>query len=462
MIPGAAFTSGAAPLSRTATPDRRRRIVLGLAALLILLATGGIWWVSSRRFLSQRAGGTQAPRLSIVVLPFTNLSGDPNQDYFADGVTEDLTTDLSRLAGGFVISRNTAFTFKGKAVDARQVGRELGVRYVLEGSVRRTGRTVRVNAQLIDAGSGAHLWAEQMDVDQGTLTTSQDNFGIASRLARTLSVELINVEGRRAPRANPDAVDLTMRGWSILNAAPQQDEAKRAVTVFEDALRLDPDNSQARVGLAHALILIHRNRWDPERALILARADEAVTRAIALSPNYAHAHYVKAEVLALSRRFEAALATYDRAIALDPNHAAAYVSRGRALIAIGRAAETVAPVEKAIRLSPRDPDLFIWYYVLCHAHTHLARDAQAIEWCLKSTATGKSFFGAWTDLAAAYAWRGQKAEAAAAVAELLKVRPGFTVEQLAQDGSGYSDNPTFTKEFERIVEGARKAGLPER
>ena len=462
MIPGAAFTSGAAPLSRTATPDRRRRIVLGLAALLILLATGGIWWVSSRRFLSQRADGTQAPRLSIVVLPFTNLSGDPNQDYFADGVTEDLTTDLSRLAGGFVISRNTAFTFKGKAVDARQVGRELGVRYVLEGSVRRTGRTVRVNAQLIDAGSGAHLWAEQMDVDQGTLTTSQDNFGIASRLARTLSVELINVEGRRAPRANPDAVDLTMRGWSILNAAPQQDEAKRAVTVFEDALRLDPDNSEARVGLAHALILIHRNRWDPERALILARADEAVTRAIALSPNYAHAHYVKAEVLALSRRFEAALATYDRAIALDPNHAAAYVSRGRALIAIGRAAETVAPVEKAIRLSPRDPDLFIWYYVLCHAHTHLARDAQAIEWCLKSTATGKSFFGAWTDLAAAYAWRGQKAEAAAAVAELLKVRPGFTVEQLAQDGSGYSDNPTFTKEFERIVEGARKAGLPER
>jgi TolB-like protein/class 3 adenylate cyclase/Flp pilus assembly protein TadD len=459
LIPGVAFTPGAAPLGRATTADHRRWIVLGLAALLILLAGGGAWWVRSRLVPAQRADGPQAPRLSIVVLPFSNLSGDPNQDYFADGVTEDLTTDLSRLAGSFVISRNTAFTYKGKAVDARQVGRELGVRYVLEGSVRRTGRTVRVNAQLIDAGSGAHLWAEQMDVDQGTLRTSQDNFGIASRLARTLSVELINVEGRRAPRANPDAVDLTMRGWSILNAAPQRDDAKRAVTVFEDALRIDPDNSQARVGLAHALTLIHRNRWDPDRALILARADEAVTRAIALSPNYAHAHYVKAEVLALSGRFDAALATYDRAIALDPNHAAAYVARGRSLIAIGRAAETVAAVEKAIRLSPRDPDLFIWYYVLCHAHTHLARDAQAIEWCLKSTATGKSFWGAWTDLASAYAWRGQKAEAAAAVAELLKVRPGFTVKQLAQDGSEYSDNPTFRKEFERIVEGARKAGL---
>jgi adenylate cyclase len=462
LIPGEAFTPGAAPLSRTTTGGRPRWIVLGAAALLVLLAAGGAWWINWRFFPGQRADGTEAPRLSIVVLPFNNLSGDSSQDYFADGITEDLTTDLSRVAGSFVISRNTAFTLKGKAVDARQIGRELRVRYVLEGSVRRMGRTVRVNAQLIDAGTGAHLWAEQMDVDQGTLATSQDNFGIASRLAKTLSVELVNVEGRRAPRANPDAVDLTMQGWSILNAAPQQDEAKNSVTVFEDALRIDPDNSQARVGLAHALTLIHRNRWDPEPARILARADEAVTRAIALSPNYAHAHYVKAEVLALSGRFDAALATYDRAIALDPNHAAAYVARGRSLIAIGRAAETVAPVEKAIRLSPRDPDLFIWYYVLCHAHTHLARDAQAIEWCLKSTATGKSFWGAWTDLASAYAWRGQKAEAAAAVAELLKVRPGFTVQKLAQDGSGYSDNPTFRKEFERIVEGARKAGLPER
>jgi TolB-like protein/class 3 adenylate cyclase/Tfp pilus assembly protein PilF len=462
LIPGAAFTPGAAPLGRTTTADRRRWVVPGVAAaLLVLLAAAGAWWMGPRFLPGLRADGTEAPRLSIVVLPFSNLSGDASQDYLADGVTEDLTTDLSRLAGSFVISRNTAFTFKGKAVDARQVGRELGVRYLLEGSVRRTGRTVRVNAQLIDAGTGAHLWAEQMDVDQGTLTTSQDNFGIASRLARTLSVELVNVEGRRAPRANPDAVDLTMRGWSILNAAPQQEDAKRSVTVFEDALRIDPDSSQARVGLAHALTLIHRNRWDPDRADVLARADESVTRAIALSPNYAQAHYVKAEVLALSGRFDAALATYDRAIALDPNHAAAYVARGRALIAIGRAADAMAPVEKAIRLSPRDPDLFIWYYVLCHAHTHLARDAAAIEWCLKSTATGKSFWGAWTDLASAYAWRGQKAEATAAVAELLKVRPGFTVQQLAQDGAGYSDNPTFRKEFERIVEGARKAGLPE-
>lgn len=460
-LPGASSQAVATLVRRPATTDRRRWIVWGVAAFLVLLGAGGAWWMGSWLF-GQQADSIEAPRLSIVVLPFANLSGDPSQDYFADGITEDLTSDLSRIAGSFVISRNTAFTFKGKAVDVRRIGRELGVRYVLEGSVRRMEGTVRVNAQLIDAGTGAHLWAEQMDVDQSTLTTSQDNFGIASRLARMLSVELVNVEGRRAPRANPDAVDLTMRGWSVLNAGPNKDEVQRSVTLFEEALRIDPDNSQASAGLAHALTIIYRSRWDPEPAKVLARADEAATRAISAAPNSAHAHQVKAEVLGLTNRFDAALATYDRAIALDHNLAAAHVGRARNLILIGRAADALAPVENAIRLSPRDPDLYVWYFVLCHAHTHLARDASAIDWCLKSIATGKTFWGAWMDLASAYAWRGQQAEASAAVAELLKVRPGFTVQKLAEDGSIVSNHPTFRKEFQRIVEGVRKAGLPER
>ena len=459
LIPGLSSRGVATPGRRPALTGRRRWIMGGLAALL--LGAGGAWWMASPFLGGQRASSTGPPRLSIVVLPFSNLSGDPSQDYFADGITEDLTSDLSRLAGSFVISRNTAFTFKGKAADARQLGRELGVRYVLEGSVRRMGGTVRVNAQLIDAGTGAHLWVDQMDVDQHSLATHQDNFGIANRLARMLSVELVNVEGRRAPRADPDALDLTMRGWSVLHGGPNRDDARRSVALFEDALRIDPENSQARVGLAQALTLIYRNRWDPEPAKVLARADEAASRAIATAPNYAHAHYVKAEVLGLSTRFDAALATYDRAIALDRNHAAAYVGRARNLNVIGRSAEALAPVERAIRLSPRDPDLYVWYFVLCHANTHLARDAQAIEWCLKSLATGKTYYFAYVDLASAYAWRGQNAEAAAAVAELLKLRPGFTVQTMVQEGAGTSEHPAFRKEFQRIVEGARKAGLPE-
>jgi tetratricopeptide (TPR) repeat protein len=166
-------------------------------------------------------------------------------------------------------------------------------------------------------------------------------------------------------------------------------------------------------------------------------------------------------VLGLSKRFDAALATYDRAIGLDPNHAAAHVGRARNLNIIGRSAEAVAPIERAIRLSPRDPELYVWYFVLCHANTHLARDAQAIESCLKSLATGKTYWFAYVDLASAYAWRGQNAQAAAAVTELVKLRPGLTVRILAREGSDTSDHPAFRKEFQRIVEGVRKAGLPE-
>ena len=458
-LPGAA--SAPRPI-QAATTARRTWIVSGVVASLVVIAAAAAFWTSPRLSPGRRAAGTEAPRLSIVVLPFTNLSGDPNQDYFADGITEDLTTDLSRLAGSFVISRNTAFTFKGKPVDARQVGRELGVRYVLEGSVRRVGRSVRINAELVDAGTGGHLWADQIDVGEGMLATSQDNVGIASRLARALSVELVNVEGRKPLRTNADAADLVMRGWSLLNAGPNREDVRNAVTLFEDALRIDPDNIQANVGLAQALIHIHRSRWDPERARVLARADEAATRATTVAPEHAQAQAVKAEILGLQKRFDAALATYDRAITLDRNLTSAYVGRARHLIVAGRAADAVASMERAIRLSPRDPDLYLWYYVACHAHTHLARDAATIEWCLKSIATGKMFWHVWVDLASAYAWRGQTAEAAAAVAEILKLRPGLTVQQMAEEAFASSDNETFRKEYQRIIAGVRKAGLPER
>jgi TolB-like protein len=458
-IAGPGSASAPVPTPRAATTARRRWIVSGVFVGLVVVAAAAAWWTGPRFVPGPRATGPVPPRLSIVVLPFTNLSGDPNQDYFADGITEDLTADLSRLAGSLVISRNTAFTFKGKVVDARQVGRELGVRYVLEGSVRRTGRSVRINAQLVDAGTGGHLWAEQIDVDQDTLASSQDNFGIANRLARALSVELVNVEGRRAPRANPDAVDLAMRGWALLHAGPNREDVQSAVTLFEGALRIDPDNVQANVGLAQALVHVLRSRWDPERARVLARADEAATRATAVAPDHAQAQSVKAEILGLQNRYDAALATYDRAIALDRNLTTAHVGRARHLIVVGRAADAVASVERAIRLSPRDPDLYLWYYVVCHAHTHLARDALTIEWCLKSVGTGKRFWHVWVDLASAYAWRGQTAEAAAAVGEILKLRPGLTVQQMVDEAWAHSDNATFRKEYARPRRGRPQGGI---
>ena len=195
---------------------------MALAALLILIG-GGAWWFlnANRPAAVASKAPAEAAQLSIVVLPFTNLSNDPAQDYFADGVTENLTTELSRLHNSFVIARNTAFTFKGKNLDAKAIGKELGVRYVLEGSVQRDANRVRVNAQLIDAESGAHLWADRFEEDVVDLFKLQDE--VVARLARTLQVELVNAEAQRSlhdrPR-NPDAIDLTMRGLALLNQPP--------------------------------------------------------------------------------------------------------------------------------------------------------------------------------------------------------------------------------------------------
>ena len=212
-------TGPPAPKKRSALMPLVAALAALLAALLVLIG-GGAWWFlnANRPAAVASKAPAEAARLSIVVLPFTNLSNDPAQDYFADGVTENLTTELSRLHNSFVIARNTAFTFKGKSLDAKAIGKELGVRYVLEGSVQRDANRVRVNAQLIDAESGAHLWADRFEDDVVDLFKLQDE--VVARLARTLQVELVNAEAQRSlhdrPR-NPDAIDLTMRGFALLN-----------------------------------------------------------------------------------------------------------------------------------------------------------------------------------------------------------------------------------------------------
>ena len=241
----------AKPAMPTGPPAPKRRPMLlplaaTLAALLIVIAAGA-WYILA----AGRPAPPEAARLSLVVLPFTNLSNDPAQDYFADGVSENLTTELSRLHNSFVIARNTAFTFKGKNLDAKAIGKELGVRYVLEGSVQRDGARVRVNAQLIDAESGAHLWADRFEDDLADLFKLQDE--VVARLARALQVELVSAEAQRSlhdrPR-NPDAIDLTMRGFALLNEPITKANRLEARDLFEQALRLDPSNADALAGAA--------------------------------------------------------------------------------------------------------------------------------------------------------------------------------------------------------------------
>ena len=402
-----------------------------------------------------------APRLSIVVLPFENLSGDKEQDYFADGITDDLTTDLSHLADSFVIARGTASTYKGKPVDAKQIGRELGVRYVLEGSVRRLGETITVNAQLVSTETGAHVWADRFDGERGKLGQLQVEF--VARLANSLGLELVKAEALRAARErpnNPDAVDLAMRGWAAYQSFGPA-TVNEALGYFERALQLDPGHTGAKIGLAQALI--DRFMWlgGGDEAVDIPRAEALVASALSAEPNNASAHFAKASLLGAKKQFSDQFAEIDAAIENDRNFAYAYASRGDMLTWAGRAAETIAEDETALRLSPRDPGRNMWQFGICHAYTHLAQWEKAIEWCQKSIATDAGSWFPYADLAAANAWLGHEAEAKSAIAGLLKVYPGCTVQSYADIAARLTYNPTFADQIQRILEGLRKAGLPE-
>ncbi len=255
-----------------------------------------------------------APRLSIIVLPFTNLSNDPEQEYFADGITEDLTTDLSRIAGSFVIARSTAFTYKGKPVDAKQIGRELGVRYLLEGSVRRSGQQVRVNAQLVDAESGAHLWAERFDREVGDLFDLQND--ITGRIAGTVGSELVIAEAGRSTD-HPDAQDFVLRGRAAWAGPFSKERSGEAVSLFERALALDPLSADAQSYLALSLVGRVLNLMSDSPATDIQRAEELIEWVLAASPNSAGAHFIKGQVLRAQSRPEDAIFEYEMTITLN-------------------------------------------------------------------------------------------------------------------------------------------------
>src|SRR5882762_3032352 len=259
-----------------------------------------------------------APRLSIVVLPFANIGGGPEHDYFVDGVTESLTTDLSRISGALVIARNTAFTFKGKAVDIKQLGRELNVRYVLEGSVQRGGNRLRVNVQLIDAETGNHLWAERFEKPVADLFDMQDE--IVSRLANTLDAQLIEVEARRAGRStDPDAMDLYFQGWARANNGTTEEYMTQAEAFFDRSLALDPNNVEALIGAAGVEITLAGAYTTDDRAARLATARAALTKAFSLAPGHALAHLFLGRLLIFSNHGHQAIAECERALALDRN-----------------------------------------------------------------------------------------------------------------------------------------------
>ncbi len=401
----------------------------------------------------------EPPRLSLVVLPFASIGGDPEQDYFVDGVTESLTTDLSRIPGAFVIGRSTAYTYKGKAADLRQIGRELSVRYVLEGSVQRRGDRMRVNVQLIEAETGAHLWAERFEKPVADLFDMQDE--IVARLANKLRVELIDVEARRAEKSpDPDSMDLVFQGQAILNRGLNPDSLAKARGFYGRALELDPGNIGALLGAALADSQIAWSYQTDDPGPLWAAAEAKLSKALAAAPNNARGHYYMGLVLVATNRAQRGIEEYERALALDPNLASARSSMGMAYVFIGRAEETEAHILEALRLGPPDTDISFCFAHIGYAKAYLGEYEAALGWLRKSVDANRNNPWTYFHVAGCLAHLGRLDEARKELKAGLAVNPSFTLRRFRAGAE--SDNPVYLAQHARVIEGMRLAGAPER
>ena len=465
--------------ARHAVPTRPNRRWIALIAAGLILVTGagaGAWWVWPR--LSANAPGAApsanapkpAPRLSIVVLPFANLSNDPEQEYFVDAITDDLTTDLSRIVNSFVIARTTASTYKGKAVDVTQIGRDLGVRYVLEGSVRRLGEQVEVNVQLIDAETGAHLLADRFDTDRTNLGKAQSE--ITARLAQSLKLQLLENVSRRIERDKPenlDARDLIMRGWAVYTRPRQSGNPggtlEEAQQLFERALEMDPESVDARVGIAWILDERVANGLTKTREQGLQRADRLLSETYDRDRNDIRAVTEVGRLRRLQGRLVESRIELERALSLDPNNANATAYAGITNLFLGQPNAALPYLEKWLRIDPRRHNIWFIYYWLGEAHLLLGQPKEAIEYLQKSVTSGSFAYYVHLLLAAAHGLNGDIEQAKASLGEALKRKP--ELRSLA-DIRKWEASLLFTNHPDRVAlrektiyAGLRAAGMPE-
>jgi adenylate cyclase len=425
-------------------------LVVGIASVCVIAAVA-LWIFQSLH----RSAPADPAHLSMVVLPFANLSGDPNQDYFADGITENLTTDLSRIRKSFVIAPRTALTYKGKSVDAKEVGKELGVRYVVEGSVQRDQNRVRVNAQLIDAASGAHLWAERFEEDLADLFKLQEQ--IVARLGNTLGIELVRAEAEKSARStSPDAVDLTMRGWATVWQGIQQQSIKEkqdlyygARALFEQALAIDPNYADALAGDAFVYMADYLYGWSPAGTDYEGKIIGQANRVIALAPDDPRGYNPKSLFLRMTHRENEAIQVANDGLATNPNSPQLYTARSQAEVVLGRFDQAISDAEQAIRLSPRDPQVGLRHVIVGDAEVGLRRLDAAIEEYRKAVDVG--YRNRVVNMAGAYALQGKMEEAKSVLAEALRANPKLTLKML-------TDRSLVPP---ALAEGLRKAGLPE-
>jgi TolB-like protein/class 3 adenylate cyclase len=439
---------------RPLRPLHRLRNIAAAVLAGVLILAGGTWW------LRPSIVPPKVPRLSIVVLPFANISNDSDQQYFADGITEDLTTDLSRIEDSFVISRNTATTYKDKPVNAKQIGQELGVRYVLEGSVQRSGKQIRVNAQLIDAATDAHVWAERFEHDIGDVFALQNE--ITSRLARALNLQLVIAEATRLT-ANPDARDYILRGRATYYLPVTRNRRAEAIAWFERALELDPHSVEAQSWLARTLVNSVLLGVSDTEAADIARAQELIAQALAVSPGNLVAHFAKGLLMRVQRRCEETITEFEMVIAADRNAAGAIALLGSCKSLTGAIDAQIPAEEQAIRLSPRDPLISIWYTRIGESHLLRSRIDEAIVWFEKARGANPAAPYAHGRLAAAYALNGEGKRASAELAEARRLSRDDRYSSIARLKTiEYFGVPKVLALYDAtLFAGLRKAGMSE-
>jgi adenylate cyclase len=447
--------------------------VAAAAALVMLVAAGGVGW---RTWLAVPAvpppsgEAKPAPRLSLMVLPFANLSNDPEQEYFADAIADDLTTDLSRTVNSFVIARTTAFTYKGKAIDVKQIGHDLGVRYVIEGSVHHLGEPVQVNVQLIDAETGAHIWAERFDTDRTNLAKAQNE--IVATLARKLQLQLLQTVARRIEHDKPenvDARDLIMRGWALYHrprlAADPAATLNEAEQTFEKALAIDPQSLDARVGIAWTLGELLANGLSKSREQDMQRAEALLREVFDQDRNDPRAATEMGRLRRLQGRLAESRIELERAVGLDPSNPYAIAQLGITTLFLGQPDAALAYLEKWLRLDPHRPNLFFIHYWLGHDHLLLAQADEAVESLMRALSANPCFPShSHLLLAAALGLKADTERANVAIAEWVKCSPkagSIAAVRLWEGAFPWAKQPEYVALREKTEYAGLRGGMPE-
>ena len=437
-------------------PKRRQRIAFIVVTVLLLIVGGLLIWRTAFPPVQVASVEKMAfplpDRPSIAVLPFDNLSGDPKQEYFSDGLTEEIIAALSSVPKLFVIARNSTFTYKGKPVKVQQISEELGVRYVLEGSVRKGGDKIRITAQLIDAITGNHLWAEQYDRDLKDIFTVQDE--ITKNIITAMQVKLTKGEEVKAASKgtkNLEAYLKYLQANELVNKINPESNAL-AKQLAEEAIALDPDYAWAYyiLGRSNMMDVWVKASKSPKESI--GKAIELVQKAIALDDTNTEAHGLLSFLFSMTNQHDKAVAEAEKAVALNPNSAYAHFIMGKTLFFAGRCEESIPEYKKAIRLNPIPPNNHLWSLGLSYANTE--QYEEAIKWCEKAVRQEPNDLLARMMMTVVYSWSGQEEKARSEAAEVIRIQPKFSLEK-------FEKKLTYKREVdkERFLGALRKAGL---